>query len=241
MFDRLVDIERRQIETEEWEDKRFRGLRRRGPRASSAVLTTSTKEAREKKCCSLCLQPACVGDCPTKRNPLNCCDNCHQPLCTGSCKDTRYEQRMRLPRDESSAALPPRPLGGPRSCKSCHKKHTAKLINANNVVLGRPTSAFSTYTRGRHSAKPKTDLRPSSAANVSDCISKGIERLGIDPVRPPPPSSAKSRRPRSRGDIIPGKTYFSNLSRSLTDLSHTKKKKRSKSAKSRSGRTSAAS
>ena len=44
-----------------------------------------------------------------------------------------------------------------------------------------------------------------------------------------------------RGDSVFGKTYFSNLSRSLTDLSHTRKKKRSKSAKARSGRTSAAS
>ncbi|XP_005091749.2 putative uncharacterized protein DDB_G0291812 [Aplysia californica] len=250
MFDRLVDISRRVIETEEWEEKRMRSLRKRPAsraasanraHASSAATSAMVYSRDNKRCCSSCLQAACVGDCPDKRVKPNCCENCRQPLCTDTCDETKYEQRMRQPRDDASsgnASRPPLP-SGPRSCRPCQRRHTAKLINANNVVLGRPNSAFSTYSRGKSSAKPKTDLRPTSAFNLSECIYKGIEKLGIDAVRPTPPSSAKPGRPRGRGDMMPGKTCFSNLSRSLTDLSP-KRKRRTKSAKTRSIRTSTA-
>ena len=269
MFDRLLEMEKRQIETEEWEDKRMKQVAAAAAVAAARRRVASRRLASGKpvwrgagmsnslnginggldnngnassslssrRCCHSCLQQACVGDCPDKRVPASArlaaaCVKCHQPLCTGTCTDLRYDQRMRRPRGEEDDFLLHSHLryAGHRNCKTCQQRHNAKYINANNLVLGRPKSAFSTYSRGKHSAKPK-DLRPKSALDLSEGLSKGIERLGIDPLQPAPPPSEKPPRPHSRAGLIPGKSYSSNLSRSLTDLSS--KRKRSAKAKKR--------
>ncbi|GFO24089.1 hypothetical protein PoB_005059400 [Plakobranchus ocellatus] len=272
MFDRLLEMEKRQIETEEWEDKRMKQVataaavaaaRRRAAsrrlasgkpiwRGAGAVNTTynnsfsggwdinsncnssSSNVINSKRCCHSCLQQACVGDCPEKRMAAShataVCSKCHQTLCTGTCSETQYDQRMRQPRGEVDAPenVSHAKYPGHKNCKSCQRRHNAKFINANNLVLGRPSSAFATFSRGKGSAKPK-DLRPKSALDLSDGLSKGIEKLGIDPLQPIPPTSEKPPRPHSRAGLIPGKTYHSNLSRSLTELSS--KRRRSAKAK----------
>ena len=270
MFDRLLEMEKRQIETEEWEEKRMKQVsaaaavaaaRRRAasrrlasgkPIWRGAGMANSTggssggsgsggldkssngSSSSSKRCCHSCLQQACVGDCPEKRVPATSragasCAKCHQPLCTGTCTELRYDQRMRRPRNEDDdSGHPAHRYYGHRNCKTCQQRHNAKYINANNLLLGRPKSAFSTFSRGKSSAKPR-DLRPKSAFDLTDGLSKGIEQLGIDPLQPTPPASEKPPRPHSRAGLIPGKSYSSNLSRSLTDLSS--KRKRSAKAK----------
>ncbi|RUS83222.1 hypothetical protein EGW08_009033 [Elysia chlorotica] len=272
MFDRLLEMEKRQIETEEWEEKRMKQLaaaaavaaaRRRaasrrlasgkpvwrGAGVSNGLSSGSSgvggldnssngcNSSSSKRCCHSCLQQACVGDCPDKRVPATsrlaaACARCHQPLCTGTCTELRYDQRMRRPRsdEDDSAHLPHSRFTGHRNCKTCQQRHNAKFINANNLVLGRPKSAFSTYSRGKGSAKPR-DLRPKSAFELSDGLSKGMERLGIDPLQPTPPAGEKPPRAHSRAGLLPGKSYNSNLSRSLADISS--KRKRSAKAKKR--------
>ena len=223
IFDRLADLSRKEVDTEDWEDRRLTSARKRHHK-SSGSRPASSGCSRDKRCCNNCLQPACVGDCPLKRHPSNVCDKCHQALCTGKCTETKYEQHMRQPREPSSS-VPPK-IRRPKSCRSCQKKHNAAFINANNVVLGRPSSAFSTFTRGKHSTKPKLDLRPVSISTTPEYITKGIEKLGLNATKPTttPQTFAARRRARCRGDMLVGKTCFSNLSRSLTELSVKKKR-----------------
>ena len=217
-LDRIIDIEKNQLETEEWEGKRLKQTQIRRPRNLSA-------RPRDRRCCSTCLQPACVGDCPDKCTSDNVCTLCRQPLCEGYCREMTYDDRMRHEReeeDEIKTYLRP----SSRICKCCQTKHNAKLINANNLLLGRPKSSNSTYSRGQSSTKPK-DLRPCSVSDINADVLKDFEKLGIEPSRPIPP---KPNRPRSRSLLIPGKSYNSNRKDSITDLERLRRRK-PKSAK----------
>nr|KAG5687253.1 hypothetical protein BaRGS_016428 [Batillaria attramentaria] len=254
MMDRLVELEKMQIVTEDWETKRLRQLGR--PRPQNAAGSGSTisggsratsARIRDRRCCGNCLQAACVGDCPDKR--LNAtasgrCEKCRQPLCTGACQDSRYEQRMRHSRSSDALELevgppPPQPARSPsRGCVSCQRRHTAKLINANNVVLGRPKSSNATFSRGKASLRPR-DLRPASAVNMNTSMLKDFERLGIEPQQPSPPTKSPYQRPRSRNGLLPGKSCRSNRKYSLTDVTYTGRKKKSVRTKASSGRQSA--
>ncbi|KAK3086235.1 hypothetical protein FSP39_015604 [Pinctada imbricata] len=213
ILDRLVDLERLQIETEEWEQKRMSQINKRSKRTA-----TAKNGNRDKRCCNKCLQPACVGDCPEKVVQSTVCEMCRQPLCVSSqCKETKYEQRMRLPRDDERAPTPKPPL--PRACKSCQSKTNAKLINANNLILGRPKSGNVTFSRGQSSMKPR-DLRPnvSNEGNQQDII-RDFEKLGLNSTQNSRQNSAsRIQRPRSRNGMLPGKSFFSQRRDSLTEV-----------------------
>ncbi|XP_048254806.1 uncharacterized protein LOC125381653 isoform X2 [Haliotis rufescens] len=214
ILDRLVDIEKLQSETVEWETKRLR--QRTKQRVPSA-------KSRDRRCCNNCLQPACVGDCPEKALQPNTCTLCRQQLCTGSCHDNRYEAYMRqVHQEEQIESILSNPV--PRICITCQKKHNAKLINANNAILRRPKSGNTTYSRGRGSVKPR-DLRPRSVTDVTSEIIKDIEKLGVEPLQPGRPNTGKYQRPRSRNSLLPGKSYFSNRKDSLTELEKARKRK----------------
>ncbi|XP_067650805.1 uncharacterized protein [Haliotis asinina] len=214
ILDRLIDIEKLQSETVEWETKRLR--QRTKQRIPSA-------KPRDRRCCNTCLQPACVGDCPEKALQPNTCTLCRQQLCTGSCHDNRYESYTRqVHQEEQIESILCNPV--PRICITCQKKHNAKLINANNAILRRPKSGNTTYSRGRSSVKPR-DLRPRSITDVTSEIIKDIEKLGVEPVQPNRPNTGKYQRPRSRNSLLPGKSYFSNRKDSLTELEKARKRK----------------
>ncbi|XP_048762635.2 uncharacterized protein LOC125671155 isoform X3 [Ostrea edulis] len=225
MLDRLVELERLQLETEEWENKRYSQVNRKSKRAASAKPST-----RDRRCCNKCLQPACTGDCPEKNVQFNVCEYCRQTFCVGSqCKETKYDQRMRQPRIDEEKQQQTKSL--PRACKSCQLKHNAKLINANNLLLGRPKSGNATYTRGQSSFKPK-DLRPRPDTPLSPDIVKDFEKLGLQTHQPPKPaiSTQRMQRPRSRNAIIPGKTFYSQRRDSISEneketLTNIKRKK----------------
>ena len=240
MMDRLVELEKCQIVTEEWEAKKLRGQARRqekqalnggnGTGGARGGGGGSTWRARDKRCCGLCLQAACVGDCPEKRQVAGRCEHCHQPLCTGACQDSRYEQRMRTARSSENLSfeekpLPPPPRSPSRGCYSCLRRHNAKVINANNLVLGRPKSSLATFARGKSSSRPR-DLRPASAANMSSVLLKDFERLGIEPQQPAPPSKAPPSRLRSRNGLLPGKSSRSNRKNSISDSGGRRRKNR---------------
>ncbi|XP_062609028.1 uncharacterized protein LOC134270802 isoform X2 [Saccostrea cucullata] len=224
MLDRLVELERLQIDTEEWENKRSQ-VNRKSKRVTSAKPIT-----RDRRCCNRCLQPACTGDCPEKNVQFNVCEYCRQVFCISSqCKETKYEQRMRQPRIDEEKQTSTKPL--PRACKSCQSKNNAKMINANNLVLGRPKSGNTTYSRGQASFKPK-DLRPRPDTPVSPDIVRDFEKLGLGVHQPPKPATPTQRvaRPRSRNAIIPGKTFYSQRRDSISEneketLTNLKRKK----------------
>jgi hypothetical protein len=198
---------------------------------------SSAKAVRDKRCCGLCLQSACVGDCPEKRPrlPAGRCDKCFQPLCTGACQDSRYDQRMRSPRSSDNLVLedrppPPPPRPPSRGCHSCARRHNAKLLNANCLLLGRPKSLLVTYSRGKASTRPPRDLRPASATTLHSSLIKDFEKLGIEPQQPAPPKAAQPSRPRSRHALMPGKSSRSQRKASISD--QPARKKRARSARS---------
>ncbi|XP_061162924.1 uncharacterized protein LOC133172122 isoform X2 [Saccostrea echinata] len=224
MLDRLVELERLQIDTEEWECKRSQVNRK------SKRVTSAKPIIRDRRCCNRCLQPACTGDCPEKNVQFNVCEYCRQVFCISSqCKETKYDQRMRQPRIDEEKQTQSKPL--PRACKSCQLKNNAKMINANNLLLGRPKSGNTTYSRGQASFKPK-DLRPRPDTPVSPDIVRDFEKLGLQAHQPPKPATPTQRvpRPRSRNAIIPGKTFYSQRRDSISEneketLTNLKRKK----------------
>ncbi|XP_022340028.1 uncharacterized protein LOC111134855 isoform X5 [Crassostrea virginica] len=225
ILDRLVELERLQLDTEEWENKRYAQVNRKSKRAASAKPVI-----RDRRCCNRCLQPACAGDCPEKNVQFSVCECCRQTFCVSSqCKETKYEQRMRQPRIDEEKPQQMKPL--PRACKSCQIKNNAKLINANNLVLGRPKSGNATFARGQSSCKPR-DLRPRPDTPVSPDIVKDFEKLGLQAHQPPKAATPTQRmqRPRSRNAIIPGKTFYSQRRDSISEneketLTNLKRKK----------------
>ncbi|XP_063440139.1 putative uncharacterized protein DDB_G0282133 isoform X2 [Mytilus trossulus] len=224
ILDRMVELERLQMETEDWEQKRSAQINKRySKRAMSA------KVPRDKRCCGKCLQPACTGDCPEKFVQSEICELCRQQFCVKSCADTKYEQRMRQSRLDDKIPVPKTP--NPKYCKSCQTKHNAKLVNANNIVLGRPKSCNSTYSRGQASNKPK-DYRPRSDTPVSIDMFQEFDKLGIDAQQPVRPTTAKVQRPRSRNSSFPSKSFYSQRRDSLTEADkHRFKKKSQKNSK----------
>lgn len=227
MLDRMLDLERLQMETEDWENKRTSqmAMKRCQKRIASA------KPNRDKRCCNRCLQPACTGDCPEKNVQSEICDFCKQIFCVGTCKETKYDQKMRQLRVDDDRISASKTFY-PKACRSCQSKHNAKYINANNLVLGRPKSSNATYSRGQASAKPR-DLRTGCETPINDDLVKEFEKLGIDAQIPSRPSTAKPPpRPRSRNSVIPGKTYFSNRRDSISDNKNTSlQRKKTKSVR----------
>ncbi|XP_060077986.1 uncharacterized protein LOC132557507 [Ylistrum balloti] len=227
IMDRMVELERLQMETEDWEQKRSVQLLKKRQRVISAK-----GGHKDKRCCNRCLQPACSGDCPEKFVQSEICDLCRQPFCIGNCKDNKYEQRMRQTRnvDDEKPPTGPKPLAS--RCKSCQSRHNGKLINANNLVLGRPKSGNVTYSRGVASVKPK-DIRhigPDMAINAE--VIRDFEKLGMDPYQSSRPSTARVQRPRSRNAAHPGKSFYSQRRDSLTDTEKNIAKLNRKKAKS---------
>lgn len=218
LLDRMVELERLQIETEDWEQKRTAQINKRvSKRAMSA------KYPRDKRCCSKCLQPACTGDCPEKNVQSEVCELCRQPFCIKTCSDTKYDQRMRQSRSDDKMTV--QRSANPKYCRSCQTKHNAKFINANNIVLGRPKSCNTTYSRGQASNKPK-DYRPRSDTPVSIDLFQEFDKLGIDAQQPVRPTTAKIQRPRSRNSSFPSKSFYSQRRDSLTEADKNRFKKK---------------
>lgn len=224
LFDRVVELEKLQQETEEWEVKRAVQISLK--KNQVPLKRTPPIKPKDKRCCPGCLQLACVGDCPDKSVQLFCCDTCKQPYCTGTCRDIKYEQRMRQSRIDIDE-LPPTKVTNSRTCASCLRKNNSKFINANNVVLGRPKSCNSTYSRGQNSLKPK-DMRPSRVETpVNSTLIKSLEKLGMEPYQQTKQVNSRIQRPRSRNSVFPSKSYFSQRKDSITEqeTAGTKKKK----------------
>ena len=225
VLDRLVELEKLQMDTVAWEHKRLQLRKSASRRSASAKL-------KDRRCCSQCLQATCCGDCPDKTVQSNLCEFCRQSFCTGTCKEMTYDQRMRQARLEDERPVTPK-IPFPRACNTCQKKNASKFINANNIILGQPRFNNATFSRGQFSNKIK-DLRPKSETSFSHNILSEFEKLGIDPTQPRPNTTMPvTYRPRSRNALYPGKSFNSQRKNSLTevDKSHVLKKRRAKSAK----------
>lgn len=215
VLDRLVEFEKLQMDTIEWEKKRASQQKKQMPRRNNSSKSLLMKD---KRCDPNCLQNVCFGDCPEKVAQSNACENCRQLYCTGTCKEIKYDQRMRQQRmEEERPPTPKTPF--PRACSSCQRRHNAKLINANNLVLGTQRFTNATYTRGQASVKSK-DMRPRTPATLSKDVLKEFEKLNLDATQPSRPSTVMSQvsRPRSRNGLFPGKSFSSQRKNSITDI-----------------------
>ncbi|XP_055892290.1 uncharacterized protein LOC106069968 isoform X1 [Biomphalaria glabrata] len=200
MMDRLIEIERHQVKTEKWEAKRFKKQKRKNP-----LIKPHFPKPKDKRCCQACLQPACAGDCPLKRARPDVCTLCRQQFCTGTCSETKYDQRMRLPREDTEI-MPQSSIN--KACKTCQGQNNAKVINLTYVEVGRPNSAFITFSRGQGSAVIK---RPSSA----ECFPRAASKSKQEPKQ----ILSRHKKQRGRNGLSPGRSFNSNLTLSLTELS----------------------
>jgi len=224
VLDRLVEYERLQLDTIDWEKKRASQQKKQMPRRN---FSSKSLVIKDKRCDPNCLQNACFGDCPEKLVQSNTCEFCKQVFCTSTCKETKYDQRMRQQRAEEERPITPK-TPFPRACPSCQKRHNAKFINANNLILGSQRFNNATYTRGQSALKTK-DYRPRTPSTLSRDMLKEFERLNMDMAQSRP-STVVSSRPRSRNGLLPGKSFNSQRKNSLTELDKVgmMKKKRTK-------------
>lgn len=171
MLDRLVQLERLQMETRECEDRRLRLMRKRP--------VSRGNKARDRRGCNVCLQPGCTGGCSSKRLDETCCEKCHQTLCNGVCRAIKCDPRMR---DDRRAA--PNPAPTPPHCYKPGDKQpeTSKLPGRTPLV--RPKTAVAVVGRGR-SLSESRELRPISAS-VSGYLPKEAEKSGFELTRPKP-------------------------------------------------------
>jgi len=212
LLDRLVEFEKLQMDTVDWENKRASQNRKMAAkRVASAKSVT-----KDRRCDPNCLQAACFGDCPEKLVATNKCEICQQGFCTGNCKETKYEQRMRQPRMDEERPVTPKPPF-PRACTSCQRRHNAKYINANILVTGGQRLNTTTFTRGQSSVRAK-DLRPKTPTNLTKDVLQEFEKLNIETTQPSRPNTAGLNRPRSRNSMFPGKSFNSQRKNSLTEL-----------------------
>ena len=234
VLDRLVELEKLQMDTVAWEQKRSIQLRKSASRKSGSA------KLKDRRCCSQCLQATCCGDCPEKLVQSNTCEFCRQSFCTGTCKEVTYDQRMRQARVEDERPITPK-VHFPRACSTCQKKNASKFINANNLILGQPRFNNTTFSRGQFAYKVK-DLRPKAETSFSQDIVSEFEKLGIEPTQPRPNTAMPiTNRPKSRNSLYPGKSFNSQRKSSLTetDKASALKKRRSRSAKTIRPKTAA--
>lgn len=249
IVDRLLQLEKLQRKTKDIENMRRDRLRSAHIRAKSRIGVTLRQQSAkpgERKCCSDCLQVACVGDCPGKRNALqrlgsSNCLICAEKSCNGKCCESAYDARSRQTRtveEEPRKGFKSRP----KSCASCTGKNPAKVNNANNIILGRPKSSYSTFSSSQNGVKPAKDLRAKSGT-VNPSMEEEFERLGIDnqpenqgAAGDRSGSGTTRRKLRGRASQLPGKSFFSQRRHSLTDIAKEMRvksanKKRLKSSK----------
>ena len=234
ILDRLVELEKLQMDTVAWEQKRMTQMRKSASRRSGSA------KIKDRRCCPQCLQATCCGDCPDKLVQSNTCDFCRQSLCTGTCKEMTYDQRMRQGRIEDERPITPK-IPFPRACNTCQKRNASKYINANNLILGQPRFNNATFSRGQCAHKVK-DLRPKTVTGFPSEVVREFEKLGLETTQPPRPNTAMAiTRPRSRNSLYPGKSFNSQRKNSLTEVDKPSvlRKRRSKSAKNVRPKTAA--
>lgn len=232
-----------QANTSHWEKCQGRGSAkppstyqtRKGWNADAAVPTERAHSAlakpkQTKNCVEDCTQQVCAGECRLKDLAEKPCHHCRQIYCKGDCTEYDYHLFVRSERTDDDE-MPNRP----KSCRSCARysaaaaaaKTTANgavnsvksTINANTVVLGRPKSAFATFSSAGHQTGKPRAIGVSQTAGAEK-VSDELARLGLSAggdVKQRPHTAKARLRPRGRDAIQPGKSYQSQRRNSLTD------------------------
>ncbi|XP_077982971.1 uncharacterized protein LOC144437818 [Glandiceps talaboti] len=251
MMERLVELERLQWLTINWENEKQKSHKKNGKqkegvdRVQSAGLSGRYKS---KNCVDDCTQPACAGDCPSKRvHSAKGCYHCKKRTCDGSCTEYGYQHFVRSPRTDSDDESTKRP----KSCNSCTRKNRVQTINKNNTLLGRPKSSFATYSTAElYSVDPRR-INPNGKINGAI---QSADQVIISPspssTRPNTPFSTKSpsrpatakpvRGAKGRDSVLSGKSYTSQRRNSITkpvSVNIVKANSRAKSARKRRPRT----
>ncbi|XP_072013435.1 uncharacterized protein [Amphiura filiformis] len=238
LMDRMIELAKLQANTAHWERCQGKGSSRppsslqvkKGWNADAAIPTERmhsalSKPKQSKNCLEDCTQLACAGDCKNKNGKK--CPYCKQTFCNGACVEYDYHLFIRTPRDDDDV-MPTRPKSCKGCCSSTSSKynHVKSTLNANSVVLGRPKSAFATFSSAKHQVgKPKA-LTVSQTAGAEQ-VSSDLARLGLKAPSEKQengvklkerPHTAKARvRLKGRDAILPGKSFQSQRRNSLTD------------------------
>ncbi|XP_006816624.1 uncharacterized protein LOC102809597 [Saccoglossus kowalevskii] len=257
IMDKLIELERLQWLTINWENDKQNKLKKSSnskqkngmERAQSAGPST---RFRSRNCAEDCMQPACAGDCPSKRvQSAKGCLHCKKKTCNGSCTEYGYHHFVRQPRSDSDDEML---RTRPKSCHSCTRKSTrANTINANNTVLGRPKSAYATFSLSElYNVEPKSlgscsrmNGAVQSAQQIVILPSHATSRSSTPTStktfsRPSTAKSTTAHRPKGRDAVIPGKSYTSQRKNSITklcDVNIVKMNSRPKSRRKRRPRT----
>ncbi|XP_019628947.1 PREDICTED: uncharacterized protein LOC109473512 [Branchiostoma belcheri] len=227
IIERLMEFERLQLQTIQWEMEKSRPSSRAASRSGASRERTAAlakpKAGQGKPCHPDCVQPMCAGNCVQKRVPSGrLCIHCRQRYCTGTCKEHCYDSHQRQPpREEDNKGSPSR-ITRPKSCTPCHSKQrsNATVINENNAVLGRPKSSNTTFSRGQSSV-PSKPIREHTYGSKSK--SNDAHKHDKTAARPP----TGRRTPGGREKVMPGKSFSSQRRHSLTDLTATTRDKQS--------------
>ncbi|XP_035678640.1 uncharacterized protein LOC118417261 [Branchiostoma floridae] len=231
IIDRLMEFERLQLQTIQWEMEKSqrpssRAASRSGASRERSAALAKPKAGQGKPCHPDCVQPMCAGNCTQKRVPSGrVCIYCRQRYCTGTCKEHGYDSHQRQPpREEEDKKGSPSRLARPRSCTPCHSKQrsNAAVINENNTVLGRPKSSNITFSRGQSSV-PSKPIREHTYVSSKSKSNDAHKHDKTTAARPP----TGKRTPGGRDKVMPGKSFSSQRRHSLTDLTATTRDKQS--------------
>ncbi|XP_033114429.1 uncharacterized protein LOC117114920 [Anneissia japonica] len=224
IIERLIELERAQFNTERWERKE-RIPPKRAPSAlqetkgwnGEAALPTERAQSAlarhktNKNCSESCTEILCVGDCPSKKQKnIKSCLHCRQVYCDGSCTEYGYHLYVRQPKEDDDVVHLPKSCR--RGCCSSSKMNT---INSNQMIMGRPKSAFATFTSTKHSSAKAKPMQLSDTPGA-ERVRSAMMSLGLkEPSRPS--TGKKITRARGRNAMIPGKSYQSQRRYSLTE------------------------
>ena len=231
----MIELEKLQANTAHWERCQGKGYNRppsslqvkkvgmlMQPYLQNEPKVLSLNLNRVKTVRKIAHNSLVAGDCKSKGSGKRC-PHCKQTFCNGMCTEYEYHLFVRTPREDDDY-FPTRP----KSCKSCCRsttKNTVKsTVNANTVILGRPKSAFATFSSARHqSAKPKA-LTVSQTPGAEQ-VSSDLAKLGLtapdekkeNGVKERPHTAKAQSRPKGRDAILPGKSFQSQRRNSLTE------------------------
>lgn len=240
IMDRLIEMERFQEDTSKLERKESLPSKRttsqleekKGWTMDAAKPTERARNnlnkvgSQSKNCSSNCLKPACGGDCKPVVQSKGCL-HCRGRHCKGQCTEYGYHLHVRQPRDVREKK--PRP----KSCASCSKSGTKVLntLNANNIILGRPRSAFSTFSRVQQMRRSKQFARMSyTNENDGGLVSQRLKDLQLHApmeresaldvagrsAEALPRRARSARSHKGRDALLSGKAYNSQRRISIT-------------------------
>lgn len=217
IVDRLIEMIRLERETMEMENNgdkiplRSAISRQQRERFPLPPPTPNNTPPSNRRCSAECLQPACIGDCPTKlRYDSTVCQLCLENHLVNSCLENAYVSRCRSTTRES------------RILEESSGIMEESEIQGEDFYSIEKLRGLRAQVQSKSSAKDKLETSvPSTHRRISSNYSvlDDIRVVGTRHYISGGTSSQDVSRPGSRGryGILPGKAYHSQRKISLTE------------------------